>query len=161
MNLVMLGAAESTIPWWVQALAVLFVIICLLLIVLILLQKGRGGGLSAAFGGAGGQSAFGSKTGDVFTWATIVIVGVFLILSMVLTVVYKPYLSEIDRTPGIGGDSSVPATTAQPATPAPDASVGDSTDSAAVPATEGSSAATEAASDDPAGNAEENPGTNP
>jgi preprotein translocase subunit SecG len=40
------------------------------LVVLILLQRGRGGGLAGALGGAGGQSAFGSKTGDVFTRIT-------------------------------------------------------------------------------------------
>jgi protein translocase SecG subunit len=88
MNLSMLGA----IAWWAQMLAIIFIIVCMVLIVIVLLQKGRGGGLSAAFGGAGGQSAFGSKTGDVFTWATIVIVGVFLILAMVLTANYKPYV---------------------------------------------------------------------
>ncbi|MBN2377319.1 MAG: preprotein translocase subunit SecG [Sedimentisphaerales bacterium] len=167
MNLVMLGVAESTIPWWVQALAVLFVIVCLLLIVIVLLQKGRGGGLSAAFGGAGGQSAFGSKTGDVFTWATIVIVGVFLVLSMVLTVVYKPYLSEIDRTPGIGSDSPVPTTTTQPATtvpeiptaPATEAPAADSSGGAAVPADPSGGAATgnEAAPDNPGEGSGPNP----
>ena len=164
MNLVMLGA-EGTIPWWVQTLAVLFVIVCLLLIVIVLLQKGRGGGLSAAFGGAGGQSAFGSKTGDVFTWATIVIVGVFLVLSMVLTVVYKPYLSEIDRTPGMGTDSPVPATSTQtgaPTTPpANEAPAADSTDSAAAPVPADSSGAAETGNEAAADNPEEGSGTKP
>ncbi|MFP4053624.1 MAG: preprotein translocase subunit SecG [Phycisphaerae bacterium] len=62
-------------------LAVLFGIVCLLLIGIVLLQKGRGGGLGAAFGGAG-SSAFGTKTGDVMTWVTIVLVGLFLLLAM-------------------------------------------------------------------------------
>ena len=43
----------------------------LFLIGLILLQRGRGGGLAGAFGGMGGQSAFGTKAGDVFTRITI------------------------------------------------------------------------------------------
>ncbi len=93
MNLTLLGA----IPWYAQILAVVLIIVSILLIVLVLLQKGRGGGLSAAFGGAGGQSAFGGKTGDVFTWATIVIVGVFLLLCMFLTTQYVPR-SEIDES---------------------------------------------------------------
>lgn len=59
----------------------LFVIVCILLIIIVLLQKGRGGGLSAAFGGMG-SSAFGTRTGDVFTWVTIVLVGVFLLLAI-------------------------------------------------------------------------------
>ncbi|KPK77195.1 MAG: hypothetical protein AMJ79_04035, partial [Phycisphaerae bacterium SM23_30] len=79
--------------WWASALAVFFTIVCIVLIIIVLLQKGRGGGLSAAFGGAGGHSAFGSKTGDVFTWATIVIVGLFLLLAMVLTRTYVPFTS--------------------------------------------------------------------
>lgn len=43
----------------------------LLLIFIILLQRGRGGGLAGAFGGAGGQSALGTKAGDVFTKITV------------------------------------------------------------------------------------------
>ena len=81
----------AAIPWYAQILAVIFVLTCIILIIIVLLQKGRGGGLSAAFGGAGDQSAFGSKTGDVFTKITIGIVAVFLILSMVLTKVWVPY----------------------------------------------------------------------
>src|SRR5688500_12636993 len=61
---------------------VLFVFVCLILILLILIQKGRGGGLASAFGGAGGNTAFGSKTGDVLTWATSILFGVFLVLAV-------------------------------------------------------------------------------
>jgi preprotein translocase subunit SecG len=50
----------------------------------VLIQKGRGGGLASAFGGAGGNTAFGSKTGDVLTWATSIIFGVFLVLAVSL-----------------------------------------------------------------------------
>ena len=59
-----------------------FVIVCLFLILLVLIQKGRGGGLASAFGGAGGNTAFGSKTGDVLTWATSVVFGIFLLLAI-------------------------------------------------------------------------------
>ena len=62
----------------------LFVIVCLFLILLVLIQKGRGGGLASAFGGAGGNTAFGSKTGDVLTWATSVVFGIFLLLAVAL-----------------------------------------------------------------------------
>ena len=41
------------------------------LILIILVQRGRGGGLSGALGGMGGQSAFGTKAGDAFTKLTI------------------------------------------------------------------------------------------
>ena len=40
-------------------------------ILLVLIQRGRGGGLAGAFGGMGGQSAFGTKAGDLFTRITI------------------------------------------------------------------------------------------
>ena len=45
----------------------------LFLIMLILIQRGKGGGLTGALGGPGGQSAFGSKAGDTFTAITIVV----------------------------------------------------------------------------------------
>jgi preprotein translocase subunit SecG len=63
---------------------VLFIFVCLFLILLVLIQKGRGGGLSSAFGGAGGSTAFGSKTGDVLTWATSIVFLIFLILAVSL-----------------------------------------------------------------------------
>ena len=40
------------------------------MILLVLLQRGRGGGLVGALGGQGGQSAFGTRAGDMFTWVT-------------------------------------------------------------------------------------------
>jgi preprotein translocase subunit SecG len=65
-------------------LMVLFIFVCLLLILIVLIQKGRGGGLASAFGGMGGNTAFGSKTGDVLTWATSAIFAVFLLLAIAL-----------------------------------------------------------------------------
>ena len=35
------------------------------IILLVLVQRGKGGGLTGALGGMGGQSAFGAKAGDV------------------------------------------------------------------------------------------------
>jgi len=63
---------------------VIFIFVCLFMILLILIQKGRGGGLASAFGGAGGNTAFGSKTGDVLTWATSIVFGIFLLLAVAL-----------------------------------------------------------------------------
>jgi preprotein translocase subunit SecG len=45
-------------------------ILTILLIGIIMLQRGRGGGLAGALGGMGGQSAFGTRAGDVFTRIT-------------------------------------------------------------------------------------------
>jgi len=57
----------------------------LILIFLVLIQRGRGGGLAGAFGGMGGQSAFGTKAGDVFTRITVG-VAAFWILLCVLSI---------------------------------------------------------------------------
>jgi protein translocase SecG subunit len=75
--------------FWDIFLGVLFLIICSLLIIIVLLQKGKGGGLGAAFGGMG-QAAFGTKTGDVFTWVTIVLTGLFLILAVAASLSFRP-----------------------------------------------------------------------
>jgi preprotein translocase subunit SecG len=64
----------------ISSIVLLFV--GLLLIFVILLQRGRGGGLAGAFGGAGGQSAFGTKAGDVFTRITIGIAIVWVIMAV-------------------------------------------------------------------------------
>ena len=75
--------------FWDLFLGVLFLIICFLLIIVVLLQKGKGGGLGAAFGGMG-SSAFGTRTGDVFTWVTIVLTGLFLLLAVITSLVFRP-----------------------------------------------------------------------
>ena len=49
----------------------------LFLVLLILIQRGKGGGLAGALGGPGGQSAFGSKAGDTFTWITVAVATVW------------------------------------------------------------------------------------
>jgi preprotein translocase subunit SecG len=56
----------------------------LFLIVLVLIQRGKGGGLAGAFGGMGGQSAFGTKAGDLFTKITIGVATFWIILCMVM-----------------------------------------------------------------------------
>src|SRR5437660_11283924 len=67
----------------------LFIIVSIFLILIVLIQKGRGGGLASAFGGGGGNTAFGSKTGDVLTWATSIIFGVFLLLAVILNLMSR------------------------------------------------------------------------
>ena len=62
----------------------IFLIVCVFMILLILIQKGRGGGLASAFGGQGGNTAFGSKTGDVLTWVTSIVFGLFLLMAVAL-----------------------------------------------------------------------------
>ncbi len=61
-------------------LAFLLLIVSVFLILLILIQQGKGGGLAGAFGGMGGQSAFGTKAGDLFTRITIVVATIWIVL---------------------------------------------------------------------------------
>jgi preprotein translocase subunit SecG len=61
---------------------VLLFLTSLFLILLVLVQRGRGGGLAGAFGGLGGQSAFGTKAGDLFTRITIGVAFVWILLCM-------------------------------------------------------------------------------
>jgi preprotein translocase subunit SecG len=79
------------IPFFLYLTFILFIILSVFLILLVLIQKGRGGGLSGAFGGGGGNTAFGSKTGDVLTWATSIVFGLFLILGIALNRVADKY----------------------------------------------------------------------
>jgi preprotein translocase subunit SecG len=67
-------------------LNVVIVILTLFLIVLILIQRGKGGGLAGAFGGMGGSSAFGARTGDVFTKVTVGVAIAWILLSMLMVV---------------------------------------------------------------------------
>ncbi len=103
-------------------LTFLFVVICVLLIVVILLQKGRGGGLAGAFGGAGGYSAFGAKTGDVFTVVTIVLTTMFVLVAIAGNFVFVPE-SDTPATPVVtpaggpgqaGTETEVPAESSVP-----------------------------------------------
>lgn len=64
----------------VGLLATLLVLTSVFLILLVLVQRGRGGGLAGALGGMGGQSAFGTKAGDLFTRITIVVAAIWILL---------------------------------------------------------------------------------
>ena len=96
-----------------NVVAVLFVICCVALVLIILVQKGRGGGLSAAFGGSMAGGILGSKTGDFLTWVTIALVGIFLTLAVVMAKYYKEGIGSY------GEDTPPPLsqTTDQPSTP--------------------------------------------
>lgn len=71
-------------------LLTLHIIISILLIVLILLQAGKGSDLGAVFGGGGSQALFGaSGPMDFIKKATIVLVALFMLNSLLLGYVVK------------------------------------------------------------------------
>ena len=79
-------------PWMTAILAALFLFFCVLLILAVLIQRPTGGGLSGAFGsGAGsGQTAFGAKTGDALTYATITIFTIYILFAVGLNFASRP-----------------------------------------------------------------------
>lgn len=96
------------IGWWQGIVTFFFVITCLLLILVILLQKGRGGGLSGAFGGAGGYSAFGAKTGDVFTWITVALTGLFVVMAVLGNYAFVPAPAQSSPPPVVQSEGEQP-----------------------------------------------------
>jgi preprotein translocase subunit SecG len=117
-------------PAIVAILVALFLFVCLLLILVVLIQRPAGGGLSGAFGsGAGsGQTAFGAKTGDALTIATITIFTVYLAFAVGLNFATRPGgppPAVIDGGPVSPDEApsqpagAAPATPTGPAAPAP------------------------------------------
>ncbi len=131
-----------SIFWYVMP--TLFVLVCLFMMLVILIQKPKGGGLSGAFGGAGGssQAVFGAKVGDVLTWITVISFIAFLGLAMGMAWMAthehsvpdgSPAVSEQDQPEGAEEESVV---------------VDDEVEQAEV-TTEETTAATEQAADEP------------
>ena len=75
-------------------------LISVFLILVILVQRGRGGGLTGALGGMGGQSAFGTKAGDLFTKITIAVAAIWILLSMAALKVLNTRSATAGLTPG-------------------------------------------------------------
>ena len=94
----------------------LMFITAVFLILLVLVQRGRGGGLSGALGGMGGQSAFGTKAGDLFTKITVWVASFWILLCIAAILLLNRQTSSSWNT---GGPSNE-YTTSVPAQPAED-----------------------------------------
>ncbi len=96
-------------------LMLLLFLTALFLIILVLIQRGKGGGLAGAFGGMGGQSAFGTKAGDLFTRITIGVAAFWIVICVFTVRHFGSQRDLIDS--GLGGESpdkpgvSAPAST--------------------------------------------------
>ena len=90
-------------------LGFLLVFSALFLIALVLIQRGRGGGLAGAFGGAGGQSAFGTKAGDVFTRITVIVAACWILLCILAINVLGRRQSLFNPALGSAAGQAVPA----------------------------------------------------
>lgn len=84
-------------------------ILSLFIVAIILLQRGKGGGLTGALGGLGGQSAFGVKAGDVFTRITAVAVLLWIFFCALACYWYRPegldIEADLSSSSSIGGSS--------------------------------------------------------
>ena len=77
-------------------LLVAFIIVCALLIAIVLLQNDESGGLGGLLGGAG-NAAFGSRSGNVLTRTTYILVTLFFLASFGLALINKaPSVSNLD-----------------------------------------------------------------
>jgi preprotein translocase subunit SecG len=96
----------------VGLMVALFLFVCIILILTVLIQRPQGGGLSGAFGSnaGSGQTAFGAKTGDALTIATI---GMFVIYIVAAT-----GLNYAVRPPAPGSGTPTATDPAAPANPA-------------------------------------------
>jgi preprotein translocase subunit SecG len=112
-------------------LGFLLVFSALFLIALVLIQRGRGGGLAGAFGGAGGQSAFGTKAGDVFTRITVIVAACWILLCILAINLLGRSESLFNSNLGTAAGQAVPAQSTIPPAGGP-GTVPD----AAVPATD-------------------------
>lgn len=73
--------------WLFPVLVVLFAVISLAMVLIILVQRPQGGGLASAFGGGGNQdTAFGGRTGDALTIATVSTFALWLLVAIGLNV---------------------------------------------------------------------------
>jgi len=121
---------------------ILIFAVSVFLILLVLVQRGRGGGLTGALGGMGGQSAFGTKAGDTFTRVTMVTAAVWIGLCM-LSIWFlgsQDQWGESSRARPGGGTSAT--------TPLPER---EDTSAAPAPAAAAASSSTEASPNDSGG----------
>ena len=72
---------------------IFFVVVSVVMILIVLIQRPQGGGLSGAFGASAdgaGQTAFGAKTGDALTFATVAAFLIFLGTAIALNFNLRP-----------------------------------------------------------------------
>lgn len=105
-------------------ITIVHVFVCVFLILVILLQAGKGGGMGAAFGGAGSQTVFGGRGAQTFLGKlTSASAAIFMLTSLLLAYNSSHSRSVVDSAavpaPAPPGSSSAPAPAAPAAPEAP------------------------------------------
>jgi|LauGreDrversion4_2_1035121.scaffolds.fasta_scaffold190641_2 preprotein translocase subunit SecG len=94
-------------------LTLLFIVVSVALVLIVLVQRPQGGGLTGAFGGGGGtDTAFGGRTGDALTVATITAFTIYLLIAIGLNIT-----TNAARSAAMEPASNTAATTDTPAAP--------------------------------------------
>ena len=130
----------AAVDWLHYLFMIPLALLSVFLVLVILVQRGRGGGLTGALGGMGGQSAFGTKAGDLFTRITIITAAIWVLLSMTAL----KFLNDRSATAGLSPNVRPRATAPVAPGPAPPGTVvppATSDDKAAAPRNEASSTA--------------------
>ncbi|MGN1359275.1 MAG: preprotein translocase subunit SecG [Kiritimatiellia bacterium] len=98
-------------------LYVIEVLVAILLGIVVMLQKGKDGGAAGiTMGGGMGEAVFGAQVGNVLTKATVVLGIVFLLNTLVLSIVSMKSNASV-----VAGDVAAPAPAAQEVPPLPTA----------------------------------------
>ncbi len=126
-------------------ISVLHIVLCLFLIIVVLLQPGKGGDISAAFGGGSTQTVFGSRGATTFLQKLTA----YAAITFMLTTITLAWYSNDDAQRGsvINPEAlkQLEGETAPVASPAPEAAAPNTALPATVPALEGVAPAGEAA----------------
>jgi preprotein translocase subunit SecG len=100
----------AAVDWRHYLFMIPLALLSVFLVLVILVQRGRGGGLTGALGGMGGQSAFGTKAGDLFTRITIVVAAIWVVLSMASLKVLNQYSMTANLNANERGSATTKAT---------------------------------------------------
>jgi preprotein translocase subunit SecG len=119
----------AAVDWLHYMFMIPLTLLSVFMILVILVQRGRGGGLTGALGGMGGQSAFGTKAGDLFTRITIVVAAAWVLLAMWSLKV----LNQQSTTAGLRSTPAVTIPIAPPASSQPLPAEADSESSTVPP----------------------------
>ncbi len=105
---------------WRAMLMAYVLVVGVLAIAAVLIQSGRGGGLAASLGGAGGDSMLGARSATPIARATYVMLGLFIFICMLMSILgpRRPAsalnLPEPEPAPGLTVPDEMPAPASEP-----------------------------------------------
>jgi len=93
--------------WLFPTLVFVFVLVSVAMVLIILVQRPQGGGLASAFGGGGNQdTAFGGRTGDALTIATVSAFALWLLVAIGLNISDNPSVAAAPEAVSAGNEGA-------------------------------------------------------